>query len=50
MDGIDETIIRKEIIAKVDKMADILKYGHDIEIRLDKSGVKILEIKKGVVK
>lgn len=50
MNEIDEIEIQRQIVAKIEKISDILKYGHDIEIRLDKSGVKILEIKKGVVK
>lgn len=42
--------IRVEILDKLEKMIDILKHGHDIEIRKEASGVKVLEIKKGLVK
>lgn len=42
--------MRMEIMDKLEKIVEILKHGHDIEIRKEPGGVKILEIKKGLVR
>lgn len=49
-DGMTEKDIKFQIMEKADKLAHVLVNNHDVEIRKEPGGIKIIEVRKSVIK